>query len=57
VEYHSQRKIKVLQEKPNPVPLCPTQTTHGLAQDRTWTSMVTGQWLIAWEIMPHLTLH
>jgi hypothetical protein len=39
-----------LGEKPVPVPLCPPQTPHGLARDRTRASTVRGRRLTAWAM-------
>ena len=38
-----QRKTKVLEEKPVPVPLCPPQIPHGQARDRTMASVARSQ--------------
>jgi hypothetical protein len=36
-------KLKVIQEKPVPAPLYPSQVPHGLASDQTRTSMERSQ--------------
>jgi len=35
--------VEVLREKPAPAPLYPPHVSHGLTQDQTWASMVTGR--------------
>jgi hypothetical protein len=46
MEWHWQRKSEELEEKPDPLPLCPTQIPHGLTWARTRASMVRG-WRLA----------
>jgi hypothetical protein len=44
------RKLKYLEKKPVPVPLCPLQIPRRLPWDWTWPSKVTDQILTAWGI-------
>jgi hypothetical protein len=37
-----------LGEESVPIPLCPTQISHGLTRTRTQASEVRGRWLNAW---------
>jgi hypothetical protein len=46
VEWNSQGRTKVLGENPVPVPLCPSQITHGPTRD----SAVRGRRLTAWAM-------
>ena len=43
---HWEGKAKMLEEKPNPVPLCPQKISQGPARNRTRAFPKTGQWLV-----------
>jgi hypothetical protein len=46
-------KVKVLEEKPAPMPLCPPQIPHHLTRTRTQAVAVRKQWQTAWATVPH----
>jgi hypothetical protein len=50
VEWHWQDKNEVLEEKPVPMPLSPSQIRHGTTRDRTRASAVRGRRLTAWAM-------